>query len=150
MTATGKPTMTFGKSEHIISRKTIERLFAGGNRSMVAYPIRMVYMPVESVDMPVQVLVSVSKRHFKRAVKRNRVKRQIREAYRKNKNNLTVAASEAKMAYALGFIFMADELFPSTAIDESISRLLTRLREKIAHRHLRETQEKTGDETNGK
>ena len=82
-------------------------------------------------------------------MKRNRVKRQIREAYRKNKNNLTVAASEAKMAYALGFIFMADELFPSTAIDESISRLLTRLREKIVHRHLRETKEKTGDETNG-
>ena len=116
---------------------------------MVVYPIRMVYMPVESVDMPVQVLVSVSKRHFKRAVKRNRVKRQIREAYRKNKNNLTIAASEAKMAYALGFIFMADELFPSTAIDESISRLLTRLREKIVHGHLRETKEKTGDETNG-
>ena len=116
---------------------------------MVAYPIRMVYMPVESAEMPVQVLVSVSKRHFKRAVKRNRVKRQIREAYRKNKNNLTVAASEAKMAYALGFIFMADELFTSTAIDESISRLLTRLREKIVHGHLRETKEKTGDETNG-
>ncbi|MGM9704202.1 MAG: ribonuclease P protein component [Prevotella sp.] len=149
MTTTEKPRMTFGKSEHIVSRKTIEKLFAVGNRSMVAYPIRMVYMPVESADMPVQVLVSVSKRHFKRAVKRNRVKRQIREAYRKHKGNVVMAADDAKKAYALAFIYMADRLFPSKTIDESIVKLLTRLSEKIAYRQQGEKRGKADDGTNG-
>ena len=141
-TASATPRMTFGKKEHVVSKKTLERLFNGSNRSMVAYPIRMVYMSVAPEETPVKVLVSVSKRHFKRAVKRNRVKRQIREAYRRQKAELATAAAEANLSYNIAFIYMSDELHPSSAIHESVGRLLTRLSEKTTRR---QEAEKTKD-----
>ncbi|MGN0281009.1 MAG: ribonuclease P protein component [Prevotella sp.] len=131
MTTTVKPLLTLGKEERLVSRKTIEKLFGGGNRSMVAYPIRMVYMSVESAEVPIQMMVSVSKRHFKHAVKRNRVKRLIREAYRKNKHSLISLAENEQKAYVLAFIYMSNDLFPYTVIEESISKLLMRLSDRI-------------------
>ena len=131
-----RPVLTFGKKEHIVSRKTIDKLFGGGNRSMVAFPIRMVYMKAERTDVPVEVMVSVSKRHFKRAVKRNRVKRQIREAYRENKAILVSEVEKCEnRKFALAFIYLADELMTSETIEESIKKLLTRLSEKVADTH---------------
>ena len=79
---------TLRKSERLDKKKVIEKMFAGGSRSFSVFPLRVVYLPVEELEAPVSILVSVSKRRFKRAVKRNRVKRQIREAYRKNKSLL--------------------------------------------------------------
>lgn len=72
----------------------IEKMFAGGSRSFSVFPLRVVYLPVEELEAPVSILVSVSKRRFKRAVKRNRVKRQIREAYRMNKHGLLAVLTE--------------------------------------------------------
>ena len=86
-----KPDFSFHKSERLCSKRIIDALFTGGSKSMSAFPLRVVFMPVP-VEAPaplVSILVSVSKRRFKRAVKRNRVKRQIREAYRKQKHILT-------------------------------------------------------------
>ena len=79
---------TLGKEERINSRLLIEKLFGGGgSRAMSAFPIRMVYMFGDDNSLPpAAMMVSVSKRRFKHAVDRNRVKRQIREAYRKNKH----------------------------------------------------------------
>ena len=71
---------TLRKSERLDRKKVIEKMFAGGSRSFSVFPLRVVYLPVEELEAPVSILVSVSKRRFKRAVKRNRVKRQIREA----------------------------------------------------------------------
>lgn len=125
---------TFGKREHIVSRKLMEKLFGGGSRSMAAFPLRVVYMTIgrKEEDAPVQVLVSVSKRHFKRAVKRNRVKRQIREAYRMNKQPLIeVMQPTPDRALALAFLWQADELYGSQAVDKAMKSLLVRLRERI-------------------
>ena len=73
---------TLGKSERLCSKKLVERLFAGGNKSFPAFPLRVVYMPLDIEDegAEVSILVSVPKKRFKRAVKRNLVKRQVREA----------------------------------------------------------------------
>ena len=69
----------FPKRDHLCSHMLIERLFEPGeSKSLQAYPLRMVYREAEST----QVLISVPKRFFHNAVDRNRVKRQIREAYR--------------------------------------------------------------------
>lgn len=76
---------TFGKKEHLCKLTLIEQLFGGGAKAMTAWPMRMVFLLVDKKDEQapsVQVLISVSKRYFKHAVKRNRVKRQIREAFR--------------------------------------------------------------------
>ena len=68
------------KPERLSRKKIIEKMFAGGSRSFSIFPLRVVWLPVEELDVSASLLVSVSKRRFKRAVKRNRVKRQIREA----------------------------------------------------------------------
>ena len=69
-------------------------MLAGGSRSCSLFPLRVVYLPVEELEADASILISVSKRRFKRAVKRNRVKRQIREAYRVNKHELLNAFAE--------------------------------------------------------
>lgn len=125
----------FGKKERIVSRRLMERLFGGGvSRSMSAFPVRVVYMMVErgSHDAPVQVLITVSKRHFKRAVKRNRVKRQMREAFRHNKQILADALLPTPdRALALAFIWQADELYPTGDVAAAVQLLMNRIAEKI-------------------
>lgn len=127
---------TFGKKEKLVSKKTIDALFSGGNsRSMSAYPLRVVFMRKErcETEEPAQVMVSVSKRHFKRAVKRNRVKRQIREAYRLNKHLLYEALEQRKdTAVAMAFIWQSDELAETALITEKMQSLLSRMAEKIS------------------
>ena len=83
--------VTLRKPERLNRKKIIERMFAGGSRSFSLFPLRVVYLPVPDLEAQAAILVSVSKRRFKRAVKRNRVKRQIREAYRLNKHLLLPA-----------------------------------------------------------
>lgn len=117
---------TFRKEERLCSRKAIDRLFnGGGSRSMAAFPLRMVYLKEASEDekQAVKLLISVPKRCFKRAVKRNRVKRQIREAYRKNKLSLTEG-------YSLAFIWLDDKLWPTAVVEQKVCNLLQRLAEK--------------------
>ena len=127
---------TFGKKEKLVSKKTIDALFSGGNsRSMSAFPLRVVFMRKErnEAEEPAQVMVSVSKRHFKRAVKRNRVKRQIREAYRLNKHLLHEALEQKKdTAVAMAFIWQSDELAETALITEKMQSLLGRMAEKIS------------------
>lgn len=115
---------TQGKHERLCSLLAIEELFQGGHRSMAAYPIRVVYMPVETPG--IRILVSVSKRHFKRAVLRNRVKRQIREAYRLNKSILEPLQEKGMH---IAFLWLSRELFPTKVVAAKIQNLLQRIYE---------------------
>lgn len=120
------------KPERLSRKKIIEKLFAGGSRSFSIFPLRVVWLPVEELDVPASLLVSVSKRRFKRAVKRNRVKRQIREAYRLNKQPLLEALAEKDLRLALAFIYLSDELVDSTVIAEKMKIALVRIVEKVS------------------
>lgn len=126
---------TLGRQERIKSSKLIDELFSGGkSQSMAAFPLRVVWS-IKEQDSPLttQILVSVSKRHFKRAVKRNRVKRQIREAYRLNKQLLTSSILHSSPStLCLAFIWQSDELFPSSVVEERMRTLLQRLAEKLS------------------
>lgn len=118
---------TFNKRERIVSRKLIEQLFSkGSSQSMSAFPLRIVYIQKERDGEPLQVLVSVSKRHFKHAVDRNRVKRQIREAYRLHKHLLAQRIPEG-ISIALAFIWLSDEHCNSRRIKKSVSRLMEKV-----------------------
>ncbi len=76
---------TLGKHEKLKSRKLIEQLYIDGN-AIKSFPLRMVFLEKEHTsNFPAQVGFSVSKRNFKRAVDRNRIKRLMREAYRLQK-----------------------------------------------------------------
>lgn len=128
------PRYTLSKEERICSKLQIDRLFNGGSsHSMAAFPIRAVYLlePTNGQTEPVSILVSVPKRCFKRAVKRNRVKRQIRETYRLNKYTIInkVQALEG-MSMMIAFIWLDDKLHDSEVVEKRVKSLLQRISEK--------------------
>lgn len=123
---------TLRKAERLHSKTVVDQMFTGGqSKSFSVFPLRVVYMPVQEQEASVSILVSVSKKRFKRAVKRNRVKRQIREAYRKNKHELLRICDEQGRQMAVAFIYLSDELVPSILIEEKMKVLLARLAEKV-------------------
>jgi ribonuclease P protein component len=76
---------TLGKQERLKSKTLIGNLYKEG-KAVKKYPLRLVYLQAEhSSQYPAQVGVSVPKRNFKKAVHRNRLKRLLRETYRKQK-----------------------------------------------------------------
>lgn len=102
---------------------------------MVLFPVRTVFMtlPRKEKEPPVSVLVSVSKRHFKRAVKRNRVKRQIRETYRKHKHILLQTLDKCpEKRIAVAFLWLSDDLYETGKVETCIRHLLVRIAERVA------------------
>lgn len=122
---------TFRKPERLSSKIEIDRLFNGGSKSMSAFPVRVVFRLDDAQERNVAVLVSVSKKRFHRAVKRNRVKRQIREAYRKNKYMLWDALEGHSKALSLAFIWLDDQLHDSSNVEKKVVNLLQRVAEKL-------------------
>jgi len=74
----------FPKTEKLKSSKTIESLFSEG-KSYSKYPLKIFFLPKENIETNLAAF-AVPKRNFKLAVDRNRIKRQLRETYRLNKN----------------------------------------------------------------
>ena len=116
---------TLGKEERLCSRKAIEELFSGGHQSVSAYPIRAVFMPREQSG--VRIMVSVSKRYFKHAVKRNRIKRQLREAYRLQKELLLPLSGGLDIA----FLWTSDEMLSTEKVFRRIHNILQRIHESV-------------------
>ena len=117
---------TLPKEERLCSRKALEELFGGGHQSVSAFPIRAVFMPNE-VGV-VRIMVSVSKRYFKRAVKRNRIKRQLREAYRLQKELLQPLEGGLDIA----FLWTSDEMLPTEKVFQKMQNILWRIHENVA------------------
>lgn len=110
-------------------KKRIDRLFSTGD-SVLAYPIRAVYILQEQAEAPVSVLVSVPKRHFKHAVDRNRMKRRIREAYRLNKHLLTDSLGEGQYL-AVAFLWTNDVTADYPTVEAKMKKLLQRIGEQL-------------------
>lgn len=120
---------TLKKNERIASRKLIDQLFAGSSsHSLAAFPVRVVYIIKERAreETPVQVLVSVSKRHFRHAVDRNRAKRQLREAWRHHKETLA-SMMPADKCLAVAFLWLSDSPQPSAVVESRVSSLVQRI-----------------------
>ena len=118
---------TFPKEEHLCRKKLIEELFSKQGSSFGVYPLRIVWIPAPApITAPPQVLISVSKRTFKRAVDRNRLKRLIREAYRLNKYRLTEQPNGHSIAL-LGIIFTGKEKSPLTLVEKKLISAFHRL-----------------------
>ncbi|MGH1434146.1 MAG: ribonuclease P protein component [Lewinella sp.] len=118
----------FQRGERLKSRKELERLFEPGSSALMQYPFRLVWRPVEEArsDFPIQFTVSVSKRRFKHAVDRNRVKRLVREAYRLRKNELYDALPEDSPQLAWMIIFIGKELPEYAKVDKAMRKLITK------------------------
>lgn len=90
------------------------------------YPVRLIYLPVTDIDSH-QLLVSVPRRNFKKAVDRNLLKRRMREAYRQHKHLITYKSDEG-VHFLLGYIYIAKHIYSYQRIETKIVESLYRLK----------------------
>jgi ribonuclease P protein component len=94
----------------------------------MAFPLRVQFMPAElPEEVPAQVMFSVSKRRFKRAVKRILLKRRIREAYRLNKQPLLDVLNSKNQQIAVAFLFVSKEELDYHTIEKAMKKAIARL-----------------------
>jgi ribonuclease P protein component len=118
----------FPKKERLSSKKLIEELFDKGSSSYL-HPFRLLFKPgplLEDQEFP-QLLVSVPKRNFKKAVDRNRIRRQIKEAYRINKINIFSEIGKSIPPH-IAILYTAKEKMPFKLIEEKLILILKRLK----------------------
>lgn len=112
---------TLGKPEKLKSRKLIATLFEEGD-TIKKYPLTIRFLQISHTsNFPAQVAFSVPKRKFKKAVDRNRIKRLLREAYRREKPMLYDAISEP---YVLMITYIGNEELPYSDIEKKMKKLL--------------------------
>lgn len=127
--------LTLPKQERLARKKLIDTVFSEG-KSIKTPALVLVYMTMAlPEEVPAQVLVTASKRNFKRAHDRNRIKRLIREAYRKQKHALLEAAKESGTQFALLFIFTGRQLPDQAYVHGRVNELLRKLTQTITAEH---------------
>jgi ribonuclease P protein component len=120
---------TYKKKERLKNPKLIEKLFLEG-KSISVFPFRLIYLETTFEDSSkIKTGVSVSKRNFKKAVDRNRIKRLLREAYRLNKpeyfNNITTS-------YALMILYIGKGITDFDSVNSKLKLLFSTFLEKIS------------------
>ena len=122
---------SFSKSEHLCGEKRITRLFTDGE-AFIVYPLRVVFLIEPKTDTEsVSVLVGVPKKRFKRAVKRNILKRRIREAYRLNKQCMNEKATEKNIQIHIAFNYVSNDVLDYYTIEKKMKLSLQKIINKM-------------------
>ncbi|MDN3658422.1 ribonuclease P protein component [Ferruginibacter paludis] len=122
---------TLGKQERLKSRKIIDQLFKEGKFFSV-FPIRIVWQYREKTSTSLQAGFTVSSKHFKKAVHRNRIRRLMKEAYRLQKNNLQLQVEQSDKQLVIFLMYVGKEIPEYSLITEKIKTVLSRL-QKMVH-----------------
>lgn len=127
---------TFRKPEHLCLRNEIEALFTAGNRSLSVYPLRATFrlLPYDNHGPRVKVLLSVSKRRLHHAVDRNLAKRQLREAYRLNKDILIHQLADGQSLH-IAFIWLSERPIRTATITARMQTILQSIADKIREKN---------------
>jgi ribonuclease P protein component len=108
-------TFSLGKKERLSKESWIKELFEKGS-SFYFHPFKVLYLPHPDPGSTInQVLFSVSKRQFRRAVDRNTIKRRLREAYRLNKSGLPHTEK-----WLIAYIYTAKTILPSETFQQKV------------------------------
>jgi ribonuclease P protein component len=118
--------LTFRKNERLTGEIRIKELFDKGSFFLV-FPFRIGFLPIQKSDIPVEVVISAPKRNFKRAVKRNRIKRQTRECYRKNKSDLYSVIESKDYSIRLSIHYVAKEILSTEFMEKKWKDALAKL-----------------------
>lgn len=117
----------FPKTESLKSTKTIEHLFLEGNTHS-KFPIKIFFLPKENIDVNLAAF-AVPKRNFKSAVDRNRVKRQLREAYRLNKQLLDNIHGKK---FVMLFLYLGKVKPQYAELEKAMVKLLKKLHDEMS------------------
>ncbi len=144
---------TLSKTERLKSYKRIRILFAQGQKFKI-FPLVVYFLlrdenveevegslerlreveeveGVDAVEGVLQMGVSVGKRHFKRAVDRNLLKRRIREAYRKQKHELKETLTALGISMDIFFVYSNARISDYAEIETAMINGLLLLKDKI-------------------
>ena len=115
----------FTKSERLSRKSVIERLYAEG-RSVAAFPLRAVYLPLEPEEgePAASILIAVSKKRFRHAVDRNLVKRRLREAYRLNKHSFVESLQQNGRRMAVSILYLDKQHHSYNHLQARLKKLL--------------------------
>ena len=123
------------KEQRLFKKKAIDQLFGKG-KGFNFYPFRVVVYahPSDNEDPSIpRFLVSVSKKRFHHAFKRNKVKRLVREAWRKNKSQLIVNCEKNKITFDFALVYTATIILSYEEIEKKIKQLSLRLNNDYFH-----------------
>jgi ribonuclease P protein component len=124
---------SFGKEYKLCSKKLIDALFKEG-KSVKAFPFTLFFMAQEnSANVPFQLVISAPKRINRHAHDRNRIKRVVREAIRKNKFILEDFLTKTNQQLALFLVYTSKEELTTDQLDKKSKKLFTQLIEKLEH-----------------
>ncbi|TLX73088.1 ribonuclease P protein component [Labilibacter sediminis] len=123
---------TFPKAERLCSHNIIEELFTKGD-GFVCYPFRVVYLKTSlTEEVNSQVMFSVSKRKFKKAVDRNLLKRRCKEAYRLNRKDFSDFLISSNQQIAFAMVYISSQRMPYSSIEKGMKKALLKLQEKLS------------------
>lgn len=121
---------TLSKEERLSWKRYIDLLFEKG-QSFVAFPLRVIFLPLEEeMPAPAMMMVSVSKKKFKRAVRRNQIKRQVREAYRLQKPELIETLQEKNKNLLVAFLYLDTKIYTFEEMEKAMTKAIRTLRKK--------------------
>ena len=123
------------KEQRLFKKKAIDQLFGKG-KGFNFYPFRVVvYAHHSEIDEPSipRFLVSVSKKRFHHAFKRNRIKRLVREAWRRNKSQLIVNCKNNNLTFDFALVYTATIILSYQEIEKKIKQLSLRLNNDYFH-----------------
>lgn len=114
---------SFKKAERLNRKIYIKELFEKGS-SFYLYPFKVFLLahPESSAQFN-EVLISVSKRNFKKAVDRNKIKRRIREAYRLNRDK-----NSTSNKYLIAYLYTSKEIMTFDEIQDSMIKILSKIK----------------------
>ncbi|WP_339657736.1 ribonuclease P protein component [uncultured Maribacter sp.] len=119
--------VSFGKKEKLKSKMLITQLFDEG-KGISSFPLKLIYLPIQHSSVSIKTGVTVSKRNFKSAVDRNRIKRLLRESYRLNKA-LVFNNTEAKFAFL--FLYLGKDMPTFELLDQKMKLVLNKFKLQI-------------------
>lgn len=127
-----KPSFCFKKEERLSSKKIIKELFDKGS-SFYLFPFKVLYLENSFANQenlqPHQILVTVPKKKFKKAVDRNPIKRRIRESYRLQKH--LISPHDLHISLWIAYIYTTDKALPFSMIEEKLKMTLQRLKKTV-------------------